>query len=78
MTGLAAGLFLFNVWSFAVPAAIVGGYWFALRRAREARLDTSEFESAMDWAVGGGLVISHLVEVLLYQPQLCVLDIRPA
>lgn len=69
MTQLAAGWFQFNVWSFAVPAAIVSGYWFALRRAREAGLDTKEFESAMEWAIGGGLVISHMVEILLYQPQ---------
>ena len=58
-----------NVWSFAVPAAIVSGYWFALRRAREAKINTKEFESSMEWAIGGGLVISHMVEILLYQPQ---------
>jgi phosphatidylglycerol:prolipoprotein diacylglycerol transferase len=69
LTEIAAGLFQFNVWSVAVPGAIVSGYWFALRRAREARLDTDEFESALEWAVGGGLVISHIVEVLLYQPE---------
>ncbi len=69
MTTLAAGLFQFNVWSFAVPAAIISGYWFALRRAREAGLNTREFESSMEWAIGGGLVISHMVEILLYQPQ---------
>jgi len=69
LTGLAAGLFQFNVWSFAVPAAIVSGYWFALRRAREAGINTREFESSMEWAIGGGLVISHMVEILLYQPQ---------
>jgi phosphatidylglycerol:prolipoprotein diacylglycerol transferase len=69
LTGLAAGLFQFNIWSFAVPAAIVSGYWFALRRAREAGVGTKEFESAMEVAVAGGLVISHMVEILLYQPQ---------
>lgn len=65
---LADGLFQFNIWSFAVPAAIVSGYWFALRRAREAKIDTREFESALEWCIGGGLVISHMVEILLYQP----------
>jgi phosphatidylglycerol:prolipoprotein diacylglycerol transferase len=63
------GLIRLNVWSFAVPAAIVSGYWFALRRAREAKINTKEFESSMEWAIGGGLVISHMVEILLYQPQ---------
>jgi len=69
LTNALAALFQFNVWSFAVPAAIVSGYWFGLRRARQGGLDTKEFESAMEWAIGGGLVISHMVEILLYQPQ---------
>jgi phosphatidylglycerol---prolipoprotein diacylglyceryl transferase len=64
-----AALFQLNIWSFAVPAAIISGYWFALRRAREAGINTKEFESSMEWAIGGGLVISHMVEILLYQPQ---------
>ena len=69
LTLLAAGLFQFNVWSFAVPAAIVSGYWFALRRAREAGINTREFEASMEWAIGGGLVISHMIEILFYQPE---------
>ena len=64
-----AGLFQFNIWSFAVPAAIVSGYWLALRRAREAGLDTKAFESSMEWGIGGGLLLSHMAEILLYQPQ---------
>jgi phosphatidylglycerol---prolipoprotein diacylglyceryl transferase len=63
-----SGLIRLNVWSFAVPAAIVSGYWFALRRARQAGLATREFESSLEWCVGGGLVLSHMVEILLYQP----------
>ena len=62
------GLIRLNVWSFAVPAAIISGYWFAVRRARQAGLNTKEFETALEWCVGGGLVISHMVEILLYQP----------
>lgn len=62
-----AALFQFNVWSFAVPAAIVSGYWLSLRRARQAGLETREFESATQWAVGLGLVVSHMVEILFYQ-----------
>jgi len=67
LTFQAAALFQFNVWSFAVPAAIISGYWFALRRAREVGVNTKEFESSMEWAIGGGLLISHMVEILLYQ-----------
>ena len=61
------GLIRLNVWSFAVPAAIISGYLYALRRARLSGIATREFESAMEWCVGGGLVISHMVEILLYQ-----------
>jgi phosphatidylglycerol:prolipoprotein diacylglycerol transferase len=69
MTALLAAFFQFSVWSFAVPAAIVSGYWFGLRRARQGGLDDRLWESATQWAVGMGLVISHAVEILLYQPQ---------
>jgi len=69
LSPLLAALFQFNVWSFAVPAAIVAGYWLALRRAREARIDTKVFEASMEWAIGGGLVLSHMAEILFYQPQ---------
>ena len=62
------GLIRLNVWSFAVPAAIISGYWFALRRARQAGLATREFESSLEWCIGGGLFISHVVEIVLYQP----------
>jgi phosphatidylglycerol:prolipoprotein diacylglycerol transferase len=65
---VSGGLIRLNVWSLAVPAAIISGYWFALRRARQAGVATKEFESAMEWAIGGGLVISHMFEILLYQP----------
>jgi len=62
------GLIRLNVWSFAVPAAIISGYWLALRRARQAGLATREFESSLEWCIGGGLFISHVVEIVLYQP----------
>jgi len=61
-------LFRFNVWSFAVPAAIISGYWFAVRRAKQAGVSGREFENGIEWCVAGGLVISHMVEILLYQP----------
>lgn len=65
MDGLAA-LFRFNVWSFAMPAAVISGYWVALRRARQSGVETHEFERATQWAVGAGFVVSHMVEVLFY------------
>src|SRR5262249_12862868 len=55
-----------NFWSLAVPAAIVSGYWLAYQRAKQAGLETRVFEAATQWAVGMGLVISHIVEILFY------------
>src|SRR5581483_418099 len=69
LTSSLAALFQFNVWSFAVPAAIFFGYWLALVRARQAGLDTQRFESSMEWGIGGGLLLSHVAEIVLYQPQ---------
>ncbi|MBI3856870.1 MAG: prolipoprotein diacylglyceryl transferase [Planctomycetes bacterium] len=69
MTGWAAGLFQFNIWSFAVPAAIVTGYLWSVRRARQAGLASREFENSVEWTVAGSLFVSHIVEILLYQPQ---------
>jgi len=62
-----AALFQFNFWSFAIPAAIVSGIWMSLRRARQAGIEVRAFETAAQWAVGIGLVVSHMVEILFYQ-----------
>jgi phosphatidylglycerol:prolipoprotein diacylglycerol transferase len=64
-----AALFRFNVWSVAVPAAIVSSYWVALRRARQAGIPERPFESACQWAIGVGLVVSHAVQVIFYHPE---------
>jgi phosphatidylglycerol:prolipoprotein diacylglycerol transferase len=61
-------LFQFNIWTFAVPGAIVAGYWLMLRRSRQLDLPTPEMENALQWAIGLGLVVSHAVEILLYKP----------
>ncbi|MBV8881205.1 MAG: prolipoprotein diacylglyceryl transferase [Planctomycetaceae bacterium] len=70
LTAVLAALFQFNVWSFAVPAAIASGYWYAVRQARRAGdIDLKLLESSMEWGIGGGLVLSHMAEILFYQPQ---------
>lgn len=61
-------LFRFNFWSLAVPAAIISAYAWALRRARQAGLNDREFETAIQWTAGLGLVISHVFEIVMYQP----------
>ncbi len=67
MTSALAALFQFNAWSVLVPAAVVSGYWLALRRARQAGIETGPFETALTWGIGIGFVVSHAVEVLFYQ-----------
>jgi phosphatidylglycerol:prolipoprotein diacylglycerol transferase len=57
----------FNVWSFAVPAAVASGYWLSVRRVREAQLDVASFRVVTQWAIAIGLVVSHMVEILLYR-----------
>jgi phosphatidylglycerol:prolipoprotein diacylglycerol transferase len=64
-----AAIFQFNVWSLAVPSAIIAGYWMALRRARQAGIATRDFENAAQAAIALGLLVSHMVEILLYQPR---------
>ena len=67
MTAALAAVFQFNAWSVAVPAAVVSGYWLAVRRARQAGLETGPFEHAITWGgLGMGFVVSHAVEVLFY------------
>jgi phosphatidylglycerol:prolipoprotein diacylglycerol transferase len=70
MTVLPAALFQFNIWSFAVSAAIVSGYAWVLYRAGPAGLSKPELESAMVRAIIAGLVVSHMVEVVFYRPGL--------
>jgi phosphatidylglycerol---prolipoprotein diacylglyceryl transferase len=60
-------IFQFNIWSFAVPAAVASGYWLSVRRVREARLDVQSFRVVTQWAIAIGLVVSHVVEILLYR-----------
>ena len=67
--GPVVAFFQFNVWSFAVPAAVASGYWLAVRRAREAGLDAASFRGVTQAAIAIGLVVSHMVEILLYKQE---------
>lgn len=66
MTPGLAALFQFNAWTVLVPAAVVAGYWLAVRRARQAGLETPELENAILWALVPGFILSHAVEILFY------------
>jgi phosphatidylglycerol:prolipoprotein diacylglycerol transferase len=66
MTPGLAALFQFNAWSVCVPAAVIAGYWLALRRGRRAGLETGELENAALWGLVPGFLLSHAVEILFY------------
>ena len=61
-------MFRFDFWSLAVPLAIISGYWIGVYRAQKAGLSERRMENALLWAICVGLFISHVVEILLYQP----------
>jgi phosphatidylglycerol---prolipoprotein diacylglyceryl transferase len=63
-------VFKFNFWSLTIGTGIVLGFLFAVRRARKAGLPEREFETSIYWAIGVGFVVSRMVEVLLYRPDL--------
>lgn len=63
-------MFKFNFWSLAIGTGIVLGYLLALRRARKAGLNEKEFETGIWFALGFGFVISRMVEVVFYRPDL--------
>jgi phosphatidylglycerol:prolipoprotein diacylglycerol transferase len=57
-----------NIWTLASPAAIASGYWFSIRRGRQAGLDLKQLDHALILALVVGLLTSHAVEVLFYKP----------
>ena len=61
-------MFRFDFWSIAIPAAIIAGYALVVYRSKQAGLPERLMENALLWALGVGLVVSHVVEILLYQP----------
>lgn len=65
-----AGLFKFNFWSLAIGTGIVLGYLLALRRAKKAGIPEKELEGGIWCALVVGFVVSRMVEVVFYQPQL--------
>jgi phosphatidylglycerol:prolipoprotein diacylglycerol transferase len=64
-----AALFQIDVWSVAVPAAVLSGYAFAHWRARAAGIATNEFDNASVWAIAVGIAISHMAAVVFYRPE---------
>ena len=61
-------MFQFTIWSFVVPAALISSYSTGVYRTRQAGIPERRTENAMLWAIGVGFIVSHVVEILLYQP----------
>lgn len=66
---LGAGLSI-HAFGTLVLAGVLAGAGFAHWRAARTGIPHAEIANAIRWAVGVGFVVSHLVEVLVYQPQL--------
>lgn len=52
-----------------VATGIIVGNWFALRRARQAKIDLNEVRSAVAWAVVIGFIGAHLFALVYYKPE---------
>ncbi|HEX7899415.1 MAG TPA: prolipoprotein diacylglyceryl transferase family protein [Planctomycetota bacterium] len=63
-------MFKFNFWSLAIGTGLVLGYLLALRRAKKAGIPEREFETGIWWALIVGFVVSRMVEVIFYRPDL--------
>jgi phosphatidylglycerol:prolipoprotein diacylglycerol transferase len=63
-------VFKFNFWSLTIGTGIVIGYLLALRRARKLGVEERTFEHSIWWALGVGFLVSRMVEVLFYRPDL--------
>ena len=61
-------MFSLDIWSFAIPAGIIAGYSLGVYRAKKAGISERRMENAMLWTICVGIFVSHVVEVLLYQP----------
>lgn len=53
---------------------ILMGNWLVRRRARRLGIETGEIQNAVIWAVAGGFIGAHLLEILFYQPELIERD----
>src|SRR5712675_2764059 len=49
---------------------IVFAYQLIMHRARDLKISRDEMQGALIWTFVTGLVGAHLVEILLYQPEL--------
>jgi phosphatidylglycerol:prolipoprotein diacylglycerol transferase len=52
-----------------VVIAILTGQWLTRRRAKEAGVPDDEIVSALMWALGGGFIGAHLIEIFFYHPE---------
>lgn len=63
---LTIGIFTFHLYGLIVGLAVVIGWWWAEKRARQRRMNMSQFAWLGLWGVVGGLVGARLYHVIDY------------
>lgn len=71
---LQLGPFSISPYGVLLMSGILLGNWRVRRRARESAIDVAEMQTAVIWAVAGGFVGAHIVELFFYQPNLIERD----
>ena len=61
--------FSIEVFGTLVVLGVAVGLWFARRRATATGIPSDEITAAATWALLWGFAIAHLVEVLVYRPE---------
>jgi len=57
-----------------VAVGVAVAWWLAVRNARERGLDTKKLDKFMQWSVGTGFVMAHVLDAIAYHPDLVMAD----
>ncbi len=57
-----------------VATGVAMGWWLSFRHARQRGLDTKKLDSFMQWSVGTGFVMAHVLDAIAYHPDLVLQD----
>lgn len=68
------GLISIHTYGVLLMVGILMGNWLVRRRAKRLGIETGEIQNAVIWAVAGGFIGAHLLEILFYQPELIERD----
>ncbi|MBW2458310.1 MAG: prolipoprotein diacylglyceryl transferase, partial [Deltaproteobacteria bacterium] len=57
-----------------VATGVALAWWLAVHRGRQRGLDTRKLDKFMQWSVGTGFVLSHVLDAFAYHPDLVLAD----